>query len=133
MEIVMCHSMQALWICPKCRRGFANRNQFHFCSDVRLDEHFAGRGPHVIETFEALVRAAEKSGPVKVLPEKTRIAFQVRMSFAAFTLRPRWIDGHVVLARRLESPRFRPLDFFSPLNQVHAFRLHEPADVDAEV
>jgi hypothetical protein len=77
--------------------------------------------------------AAKKSGPVTVLPEKTRIAFQVRMSFAAFTLRRRWVDGHVVLARRLDSPRFTRIEFFSPRNQLHAFRLHAPEEVDDEV
>lgn len=125
--------MRELWTCPNCGRGFANRNQFHFCSDIELDAHFAGREPHVIATFERLLAAAEKCGPVKVLPEKTRIAFQVRMSFAAFTLRRRWVDGHVVLARRLESPRFRRIDFISPRNQVHVFRLSDPSDVDVEV
>ncbi|MFI5284599.1 MAG: hypothetical protein ACHQ0J_15955 [Candidatus Dormibacterales bacterium] len=49
------------------------------------------------------------------------------------TLRRRWIDGHVVLARRLESPRFRRIDVISPRNQVHVFRLHEPVEFDAEV
>jgi hypothetical protein len=125
--------VQALWTCPSCGRAFANRNQFHFCSNVRLDEHFAGRDPQVIATFHALLEAAEKSGPVKVLPEKTRIAFQVRMSFAAFSLRRHWVDGHVVLARRLESPRFRRIDVISPRNQVHVFRLVEPSQVDGEV
>src|SRR3984893_4188873 len=129
----MCASMPALWICPKCSRGFANRNQSHFCSNVRLDEHFAGREPPVVEAFKRLLAAAEKAGPVPLLPEKTRIAFQVRMSFAAFTLRRRWIDGHVVLARGLESPRFTRIEFFSPRNQLHAFRLREPSDVDDEV
>lgn len=125
--------MQPLWTCPKCGRGFANRNQFHFCSDVRLEDHFAGREPEVVATFRRLIEVAEMSGPVKVLPEKTRIAFQVRMSFAAFSLRRRRIDGHVVLARRLESPRFRRIDVISPRNQVHVFRLQEPAEVDGEV
>ena len=92
-----------------------------------------GRDPEVVATFHALLEAAEKSGPVKVLPEKTRIAFQVRMSFAAFSLRRHWVDGHVVLARRLESPRFRRIDVISPRNQVHAFRLHGPSEVDHEV
>ncbi len=55
------------------------------------------------------------------------------MSFAAFTLRRRWVDGHVVLARRLENAHFRRIDFISPRNQVHVFRLEQPADVDAEV
>jgi hypothetical protein len=80
-----------------------------------------------------LLVAARKSGRVKVLPEKTRIAFQVRMSFAAFTLRKRWVDGHVVLARRLQSPRFRRIDFISTRNQVHVFRLKDRSEVDAEV
>jgi hypothetical protein len=122
-----------MWTCPECGRGFANRNQSHFCSDVRLDEHFKGREPNVITTFERLLASAGKNGPVLVLPEKTRIAFQVRMSFAAFTLRRRWVDGHVVLARRLESPRFRRIDYISPRNQVHVFRLEQAAEVDAEV
>ena len=125
--------MQPLWRCPRCGRRFANRNQTHTCSDVKLSEHFAGRDPLVVATFRRLVTAARRSGPVKVLPEKTRVAFQVRMSYAAFTLRRHWIDGHVVLARRLESPRFRRIDFYSPLNQVHVFRLERPEEVDGEV
>jgi hypothetical protein len=125
--------MEPLWTCPDCGRSFANRNQTHFCSEVRLEEHFAGRDAQVVATFHALVEAAQKSGPVTVVPEKTRVAFQVRMSYAAFTLRTHWIDGHVVLARRLESLRFRRIEFFSPRNQLHAFRLHDPSEVDAEV
>jgi len=125
--------MQALWTCPKCGRDFANRNQFHFCSNVRLEDHFVGRDPQVIATFDALLAAAQKSGAVKVLPEKTRIAFQVRMSFAAFSMRRHWVDGHVVLARRLDSPRFRRIEVISPRNQVHVFRLQEPSEADDEV
>ena len=122
-----------MWTCPECGRDFANRNQSHFCSHVRLDEHFRGRERNVVATFEQLLAAARKNGPVTVLPEKTRIAFHVRMSFAAFTLRRRWVDGHVVLARRLESPRIRRIDYISPRNQVHVFRLEQPEDVNAEV
>jgi hypothetical protein len=125
--------MQVMWACPECGRSFANRNQSHFCSHVRLEHHFDGREPNVLATFDRLLAAARTSGPVTVLPEKTRIAFQVRMSFAAFTLRKRWVDGHVVLARRMESPRFRRIDYISPRNQVHVFRLTEPSEVDAEV
>jgi hypothetical protein len=125
--------VHALWTCPTCGRGFANRNQFHFCSDVSLDDHFEGKEPHVVAIFKKLRTVARRSGPVKVLPEKTRIAFQVRMSYAAFTLRRRWVDGHVVLARRLDSPRFRRVDVISPRNQVHVFRLKDPSEVDDEV
>ena len=55
------------------------------------------------------------------------------MSFAAFTLRRRWLHGHVVLARRRESPRFTKVWVASPRNQVHEFSLRTPDDVDDEV
>ena len=122
-----------MWTCPRCGRSFANRNQQHACGPLDLERHLAGRDPEVLAIFERLVELAERNGPVTVLPEKTRIAFQVRMSFAAFALRRRWVDGHVVLARRLEHPRFRRVETFSPRNHLHQFRLERLQDVDEEV
>jgi hypothetical protein len=125
---------EPLWHCPDCGRLFANRNQTHTCAPPRtLEEHFAGRGAVVVETYHALEAAARANGPMVVIPERTRIAFQVRMSFAAVTLRKRWLDAHVVLARRLESVRFRRIETFSPHNHLHEFRLRRPQEVDDEV
>ena len=125
---------EPLWRCPDCGRLFANRNQTHTCALPRSrEEHFAGRSPNVIETYQALEAAARANGPMTVVPEKTRIAFQVRMSFAAVTLRSRWVDAHVVLARRLASPRFQRVEAFSPRNHLHQFRLAGPQEVDDEV
>ena len=55
------------------------------------------------------------------------------MSFAQLTPRRRWLDGHVVLARRLEHPRFRRIDTISARNHVHHFRLAAVTDVDDDV
>lgn len=121
-----------LWECPRCRRTFANRNQSHSCGCHQLESHFRGKSPEVRALFEAVLAAVTALGPVVVLPEKTRIAFHVRMSFAQVTPRRAWLDGHVVLARRLEHPRFRSIQTFSPRNHVHNFRLTHLAEVDAE-
>jgi len=82
--------------------------------------------------FDAVIRLVKTLGPVRILPEKTRIALQTRMSFAQLTPRRRWLDGHLVLARRLESPRFRRIETFSPRNHVHFFRLTRRDEVDEE-
>lgn len=123
-----------MWECPACGRRFAGRNQTHTCAPLRdLDAHFAGRSPLLRACFDRVLEVTRRNGPVLVLPERTRIALQVRMSFAAFTVRTRWLDGHVVLARQLPSPRFRRIEVHSARNVLHAFRLHEPGDVDDEV
>ena len=121
-----------LWRCPECDRGFANRNQSHSCSNVSLQSHFTGKSAHVRHIFDALTEMIRKCGPVKVLPEKTRIAFQVRMSFIAVQVRRNHLIGHFVFARRVESPRFLRVETFSPRNHLHAFRLDSLAELDDE-
>ena len=95
-----------MWTCTKCSRRFANRNQSHACGRHELEPHFDRRPPIIRQIFDEFVGALRAIGPVTVLPEKTRIAFQVRMSFAQLTPRRRWVDGHLILARRVESSMF---------------------------
>jgi hypothetical protein len=122
-----------LWTCPACGRTFANPRQTHTCAPPGdLAAHFAGRDPAVRETFEAILAVVRRCGPVTVLPEKSRIALHVRMSFAAFQRRRHVLTGHLVLAERIDSPRFTRIEVFSPRNVVHAFRLTGPAEVDDE-
>jgi hypothetical protein len=119
-----------LWRCRTCGRAFANRNQSHACGRHTLAAHFRGKPPAIRALFDQVLAAVRAIGPVRVLPEKTRIAFQVRMSFAQITPKRGWLDGHVVLARRLDHPRFRSVQTFSPRNHLHTFRLAVPADID---
>ena len=121
-----------LWRCPECRRVFANPRQSHACGRYTLAPHFKGKSPEIRRLFNAVRAAIRRIGPVRVLPEKTRIAFQVRMSFAQVTPRRHWLDGHLVLARRIESPRFRKVETYSPRNHLHAFRLYDVDDIDDE-
>jgi hypothetical protein len=120
-----------LWTCPACGRAFANRNQTHSCNNLTdLDRHLAGKAPVIRETFEAFRRRVEAIGPCIVMPQKTRIAFQVRMSFAQLTPRQGWIDGHLVLAERHEAWSRGKITTYSPGNHTHEFRLASPADLD---
>ena len=76
--------------------------------------HFRGKGPEVRALFDAVVAALRA------------------MSFAQVTPRQKWLDGHVVLARRVEQPRFRQVQTVSPRNHLHAFRLTSLDQVDGE-
>lgn len=80
--------------------------------------------------FDRVVEVARTSGPVEVLPEKTRIALHARMSFAALMPRRNWLAGHLVLAREIRDPRFTKIEVYSPRNVLHQFRLAAPEDVD---
>jgi Domain of unknown function (DUF5655) len=123
------HVQRPLWPCPDCGRAFANANQPHACGRYDLESHFAGKYPLVRDIYAAFLAMIEAIGPVTVLPEKTRIAFQTRMSFAQLTVRRHWVLGHFVLARRIEDPAFTKVETISARNHVHHFRLDAPGDV----
>lgn len=82
--------------------------------------------------FDAVLAVVQSHGPVEVLPQRSRIALHVRMSFAAFSPRVRWLDGHLVLARAVLSPRWTRIETFSTHNVLHAFRLTSRDEVDDE-
>ena len=127
----MSRQADPLWVCERCGRAFANRNQAHACGRWTLDHHFDGKPPAIRAIYERFLAMLERFGPVTVLPEKTRIAFQVRMSFAQLTVRRQWVLGHLVLARRAEGPLFTKVESFSPRNHAHHFRLDSADQVDA--
>src|SRR5262249_33755882 len=88
---------------------------------------------HAIALFREFAKLVRRCGRVRIIPEKTRIAFQVRMSFVAVSLRRDRIVGHVVLARHLQHPRFTKIERFSPRNHVHSFCFYSLTELDREV
>jgi hypothetical protein len=125
--------MKAMWKCDGCGRRFANRSQSHFCGRYTLRGHLRGRTPEALAIYRGFVKLASRCGRFAILPEKTRIAFQVRMSFAAVSFRRDGLNGHVVLARQLENPRFTRIETISPRNHVHNFQLRSLCELDSEL
>lgn len=70
-------------------------------------------------------------GPVTIIPQKTRVTFQVRMRFVSLYPRKTYLVGGFVFARRHEDQIFYKIETFSPRNHLHYFRLDSEADLDA--
>jgi hypothetical protein len=121
-----------LWLCAGCGRSFANRNQTHSCGRHGLEAHFEGKPAAIRGLFDAFVERLGEIGPFEILPEKTRIAFHVRMSFAQLAPKRDWIDGHLVLAAPSPRPFVRRIESFSPRNHVHHFRIGSESDLSPE-
>ncbi len=124
--------MKPLWSCPACGAKLVVRNLSHACGDYSAERFLAGKsevGRALFERFRALVAAC---GPYELAPAKTRVAFMVRVRFASVNrVGDDYIDAHLVLPRRLASPRFRRVEAIGPCF-VHHLRLGA-GDFDAEL
>jgi hypothetical protein len=106
----------------------------HSCGRYSVQQFLAGKPAKPISIYRQFCALIDRCGPVKTAPAKTRIGFQVRMIFAAVNkLNDKGLDAHVVLMRRLESPRFRRIEMMTPKCYVHHFRIQSVAELDAEV
>jgi hypothetical protein len=79
-------TMAELWRCPGCGRRFANRNQAHSCLTMTIEEHLADATPAAAELNDTIVAALQECGEFRVHPQRTRVAFTSRMSFAGVTI-----------------------------------------------
>lgn len=106
----------------------------HSCGRYSVEKFLAGKSPHAIALYKKFSTLVHRCGRVKLAPAKTRIGFQVRMIFAAVNkLNERGLEAHVVLARRLRSPRFKRIETMSPKCFVHHFKIESVSDLDNEV
>jgi hypothetical protein len=120
-----------LWRCPACREGFTTKNQWHACGTFDIDALFARSDPIVRRLYEAFLAAVRECGPVTVIPQKSRIALQVRMRFAALIPQKSALRGHLVLAERRASPLFEKIETYSPRDHLHVFRLRSEDALDS--
>lgn len=121
---------EELWTCPECGHRFVTPNMWHSCSSYTLDHHFSDSAPHVRATFDRFVELIERNGPVTVIPQKTRIAIQVKVRFAGCVVRKRWLLPHLWMTRRVEHPHLRRTEVFGPRSYGHQFRFDAPDEMD---
>jgi hypothetical protein len=85
------------------------------------------------ETFYKYANMVRTCGPVHMIPQKTRVVFQVRMRFAGATPRKSHLLCHFILTRKIDNGRFHKIETFNPRCHAHYLRVNEEADLDAEV
>ena len=118
------------WKCPRCRRSFARRDQWHSCGATNLDEHFRGRNPDLRGTFNVLVRRLRKLGPVKVDPVKTSINLTARHHFAGVSVRGTFLRLGFLSDHRIEDSRIVHIERLGPNKFGHSIVLESVADLD---
>ena len=125
--------LPALWRCPKCGERFVTRNLWHSCGKYTLEELFERSEPHVIKLFRKFAAMVRACGPVRMISQKTRVCFQVRVRFAGAVPRKTYFIANLALPYRAQDPRFTRVDDYAPHWHRHEFPVSRERDLDARV
>lgn len=122
-----------LWRCPKCGKHYVTRNISHACARHTEAEHFRGKSEMVTWLYRRVLKILRGCGLLRLNPDKTRIAFQVRMRFAGVQLCKDKLKLGFLLARLVEHPRICGVDYYTPRCIGHHLELRGPEDLDAQL
>ena len=122
--------LKPLWKCPLCGERFVTAHMWHSCGKFKLGDHFKRSEPHVFPLFRKFARMVRACGPVRMIPQKSRIVFQVRVRYAGCNVRKSYLECAIALPRRVENPRFTKITPHAPHFIGHHFRVTSEADLD---
>jgi len=106
---------------------------WHSCGRYRIADHFQGKDPAVRKLYQRFKAMVQRTGPVTVYAQKTRIVFQNRGRFASLQVRKKWLDVGLWLKRRREHSRLYKIEFYPPSDYVHRLRLSDPSELDRDL
>ena len=122
------------WICPNCGRPFNDKTQTHTCGPHTVRQYLTRRPTGAVKLYRRFAQLVRELGPVIIVPSKSDVLFQTRLTFAAVDrLTDAGLHGHVVLRRRLDHERFTKIEEVSALELVHHFVMRSVDELDDEV
>ena len=123
-----------LWTCPECGKRFVTKNLAHSCGRHTVEDFMAGKGEMAWSYWNALCRMVGTCGPYTVVANKTGIGFMVRVRFAGVrAVSDRGMSLFFWLKQRVDSPRFRKVEYFGGRDWGYHVRVTSPDELDGEV
>lgn len=121
-----------LWVCPKCKRRFGKKKQWHSCASYSVGDHFKNKLPILRETFNLLFKQTQNFGAVRTDAVKSLITLSGQYHFAAVYVLKNSLTIEFVLERKISDDRIVKTQKL--LNRYSYFiKLNGPDDVDAQL
>ena len=124
---------KALWTCPVCGRRFAKPQQAHSCGVHSLDVHFRGKDPRLRSIFDALRRALERSGPLRVDAVESTINLVSKYHFGGIAVRRKYLRVGFIADHEIRDKRISRAQRIGPHRVSHHIVVRSLSDLDAQL
>ena len=121
------------WQCPRCRRRFAKRNQWHSCRPLPPSAHFRNKPKELWSIYNALVRGVRQFGPVRIDAVKTGINLTSRYHFGGVDVRRDYLRVGFLSDKVIRNTRIVKTQRLGPAKVAHTVWLRTCDDVDDQL
>ena len=121
------------WTCPLCGRRFAKPRQAHSCRVRRIDDHFRGKNPDLRRLFDALRRALERTGPLRVDAVESTINLVSKHHFGGIAVRRDYLRVGFIADHEIRNGRILRADRVGAHRVSHHVLVRSMGDLDAQL
>lgn len=122
-----------LWTCPQCGRRFARRKQAHSCKTQGVDDHFRGKDPKLRSLFDAIRRALERTGPLRIDAVQSTINLVSRRHFGGIAVRRDHLRVGFLADHEIADERIVRAERLGPHKVSHHVVVRSMNDVDSKL
>jgi hypothetical protein len=107
---------------------------WHSCGSHTIEAFMEGKGPIAWSFWDRLREMVGRCGPYSIVANKTGLGFMVRVRFAGISaVSEKGMSLNFWLKERIESPRFRKVDYYGHRDWVYFLRVTSLDDLDNEI
>ncbi len=120
-----------LWVCPRCGRRFVRPRQAHSCRVRSVDDHFRGKDPRLRSLFDELLRALQRTGPLRVDAVDTTIHLVSGHHFGGIGVRRDYLRLEFLANREIQDKRIESVERVGLHRVAHHVIIRARRDLDA--
>ena len=90
------------WICPECGKSFRNRNQWHSCYALNLEDHLRNKPEGIRNTVNQLLNEVGRFGPIELNPVKSVIQVKAGATFLSIKPKKDFIELEFQLGEEID-------------------------------
>ena len=122
-----------MWKCPKCRRKFKTRNQWHSCAIVKVDDLFENKLSLAKKIYNELLERCKAFSSFEIDTTKSCIYFVAHKRFIAIKPQKNGIITEFVLNRSIDVFPVIKISGIGKFKYAHRVMLDRVEDVTDEL
>ncbi len=90
------------WTCPDCGKSFRNRNQWHSCYTLNLEDHLRNKSEEIKNIVNDLLIEIGQFGPIELNPVKSVIQVKAGATFLSIKPKKDYIELEFQLGQEID-------------------------------
>ena len=121
------------WKCPDCGKTFRNKNQWHSCYKLNIDDHLKNKDPVVQEAVKLVLNKINEFGNITLNPVKSVIQVKAGATFLSVKPKKDYIELEFQLGYEVKEFPVNRTVRISKNRVLHFITVDSPEDVDRQL